>query len=179
MWNRVRPGAQTIESVDMSRHLIELESVMQLLVDEHRRMLAHVEAQQNAMRSMHLQAMEDATHRQESSRLRIVALDTRRRLLVQQISKLGRSAGELTLSQIAAASPQNGAKLQALRDELKELMGKIGERTHVAGRLASAVLGHLNTALRLVAGAVGESGVYTRSGVPRVSNRIGVIEAFG
>jgi hypothetical protein len=163
----------------MSRQLIELESVLQLLVDEHRRMLAHVDAQQNAMKQMKLEAMEDATHRQESSRMRIAALDNRRRLLVQQISKLARATNELTLSQIAAASPQNGAKLLALRQELRSLTQKIGERTHVAGRLASAILGHLNTAMRLFAGAVGQAGVYTKTGVPRVSNRIGVMEAVG
>jgi hypothetical protein len=163
----------------MSRHLIELESVMQLLVDEHKRMLAHVEAQQNAMKLLKLDAMEDAMHRQESSRLRMAALETRRRLLVQQISKLARATSELTLSQIAASAPQNGAKLLALRDELKQLINRITDRTHVAGRLASAVLGHLNTAMRLFAGAVGQSGVYTKAGVPRVSNRIGVMEAVG
>jgi hypothetical protein len=163
----------------MSRHLIELESVMQLLVDEHKRMLAHLEAQQNAMKLLKLDAMEDAMHRQESSRLRIASLDGRRRVLVQQIGKLARAGGELTLSQIASSAPQNSAKLLALRDELKQLMKRIADRTHVAGRLASAVLGHLNTAMRLFAGAVGQSGVYTKSGVPKVSNRIGVMEAVG
>jgi flagellar biosynthesis/type III secretory pathway chaperone len=163
----------------MSRHVIELESVLQLLTDEHRRMLGHVEAQQNAMKLLKLDAMEDAMHRQESSRLRIAALENRRRLLVQQISKLARAAGELTLTQIAAASSTNGAKLLALGDELRQLMRQISDRTHVAGRLASAVLGHLNTALRLFAGAVGQAGVYTKAGVPKVANRIGVMEAVG
>lgn len=163
----------------MSRQLIELESVMQLLVDEHKRMLTHVQAQQNAMKLLNLDAMEDATHRQESSRLRIASLESRRRGLVQQLGKLIRATGEVTLSQIATASPQNGTRLLGLRDELKELMKSIAERTHVAARLASAVLGHLNTAMRLFAGAVGQSGVYTKSGVPRVSNRIGVMEAVG
>jgi hypothetical protein len=41
------------------------------------------------------------------------------------------------------------------------------------------VLGHLNTAMRLFAGAVGQSGTYTKNGVPRVSARIGVMEAVG
>jgi hypothetical protein len=58
-------------------------------------------------------------------------------------------------------------------------MRQISDRTHVAGRLASAVLGHLNTALRLFAGAVGQAGVYTKAGVPKVANRIGVMEAVG
>ena len=45
--------------------------------------------------------------------------------------------------------------------------------------LAGAVLGHLNTVVRLIAGAVERAGIYTKSGVPQVSNRIGVMEAVG
>jgi hypothetical protein len=45
--------------------------------------------------------------------------------------------------------------------------------------LAGAVLGHLNTVVRLIAGAVEQAGVYTKQGVPQVSARIGVIEAVG
>jgi hypothetical protein len=83
----------------------------------------------------------------------------------------------VTLAQIAAGAGQNGPKLLALRDELKSLVKQAADRSHVAGRLASAVLGHLNTAMRLFAGAVGQTGVYTKHGVPRVSTRIGVMEA--
>ena len=85
----------------------------------------------------------------------------------------------MTLAQIAAAHPQAGPKLLGQRDELKKLIKQISDRTHVAGRLASAVLGHLNTAMRLFAGAVGQSGTYTKHGTPKVAARIGVMEAVG
>ena len=49
----------------------------------------------------------------------------------------------------------------------------------MAGRLASAVLGHLNTVVRLLAGAVEKAGLYTKQGIPQVSARIGVMEAVG
>lgn len=163
----------------MSRQIIELENILQLLVDEHRRLLAQVQAQQDAMKQMQLDAMTDATHRQESSRLRIANLEARRQLLAQQIGKLMRINGNVTLARIAAAHPNNGPKLLALRTELKALISDLATRTHVAGRLAAAVLGHLNTAMRLFAGAVGQSGVYTKNGVPRVTSRIGVMEAVG
>lgn len=153
--------------------------MMQLLIEEHRRLLTHIDAQQNAMKKLQLEVMEDAGHRQEASRLRITGLDDRRKFLVQQIAKLARVQGTMTLAQIAAANPQIGTKLIALRDELKSLVRQISERTHIAGRLASAVLGHLNTAMRLFAGAVGQAGVYTKHGTPRVSSRIGVMEAVG
>lgn len=163
----------------MSRQVIELESVLQMLVEEHRRMLVLITTQQASMKTMQLDAMQDATHRQESSRMRIATLDNRRRLLAQQLAKLAKFNGELTLAQIAQVFPQNGPKLLKLRDELKGLIRQIAERTHVAGRVAAAVLGHLNTAMRLFAGAVGQTGVYTKHGTPRVAGRIGVMDAVG
>ena len=163
----------------MSRQVTELEGVLQLMIDEHRRMLATVIAQQAAMKTLKLDAMQDAMHRQESSRLRIANLDMRRRLLAQQIAKLSRVNGEMSLAQVATVYPQSGPKLLKLRDDLKALIKQIADRTHVAGRVAAAVLGHLNTAMRLFAGAVGQSGVYTKHGTPRVANRIGVMDAVG
>ncbi|HWP41349.1 MAG TPA: flagellar export chaperone FlgN [Tepidisphaeraceae bacterium] len=165
----------------MSHQLIEqLEGVLQLLIDEHRRMLVHVESQQAAMRELKAQAVEDAMHRQEASRLRIASLESRRRALVQQIARLHRlDPQQTTVAQIAALSAQDGRRLLALRDELKVLIRQIADRTHIAGRLASAVLGHLNTAMRLFADAVGQAGTYTKHGVPRVAGRIGMMEAVG
>jgi hypothetical protein len=164
----------------MSRQIAELENILTLLIEEHRRMLAQIQSQQNAMRLFQLDAMQDSVHRQESSRLRIASLDHRRQLLVQQIAKLARLNGtNVTIAQLANLFPQEGARLLGLRDELKSLARQIADRAHVAGRLASAVLGHLNTAMRLFAGAVGQAGTYTKNGVPRVVNRIGVMEAVG
>jgi len=164
----------------MSRQVTDLETVLQMLIDEHKRLLAHVQIQQAAMGKMELDKMEDASHRAEACRMRIATLDTRRRLLVAQIAKLSRvDPASLTIPQIAAAFPQNGPRLIQLRNELKTLMQQLADRTYVAGRLAAAVLGHLNTAMRLFAGAVGQAGTYTKNGVPRVANRIGVMEAVG
>jgi hypothetical protein len=163
----------------MSRQLAELENVLQLLIDEHQRLLSHVTTQQAAMKQFDVGQMQEAANRQESSRLRIATLENRRRMLVQQLTKLVRLSGEPNLAQLAAAFPQGGARLLELRDGLKPLMKQIADQTHVGGRLASAVLGHLNTAMRLFAGAVGQAGVYTKHGVPKVTARIGVMEAVG
>jgi len=163
----------------MSRQLIELENVLEHLIGEHRRMLGLMDAQQKAMKAMALDEMEASAHRQESSRLRIATLENRRRMLVQQLARLSRLNGNVTLQQVAEAFPQNGPKLLKLRDELKGLMKQIADHTHIAGKVAAAVLGHLNTAVRLFAGAVGQSGTYTKNGIPKVSERIGVMEAVG
>jgi hypothetical protein len=79
----------------------------------------------------------------------------------------------------APLHPPHRVTLLALRDEIKTLAGQIAGRTHVAARLSSAVLGHLNTVVRLLAGAVEKAGLYTKHGVPSVSSRIGVMEAVG
>jgi hypothetical protein len=80
---------------------------------------------------------------------------------------------------LAAVFPQRREPLFALRDALRDVMEKIQTKATIASRLAGAVLGHLNTAVRLLAGAVEHAGIYTKNGTPRVAARIGAIEAVG
>lgn len=163
----------------MSRLLPELESVLRALADEHRRLLASVEAQQAAMKAFDLKAMDDARNQQEASRLRVATLEAKRRLVVTHIAKGLKLDGKVTLTRLAELHPPRRDALLALRDEIKQVAETIATRTHVAGRLAGAVLGHLNTVVRLLAGAVEKAGLYTKHGVPSVSSRIGMMEAVG
>jgi len=98
---------------------------------------------------------------------------------VLQITQQHKLSGEVTIQRLAQLFPQRGEALLKLRDELKRTILNIQAKTHIAGRLAGAVLGHLNVVVRLIAGAVERAGIYTKSGVPQVSNRIGVMEAVG
>lgn len=164
----------------MSRFAPELEAVLQSLVAEHRKLLGYVEAQQAAMKKFDLPGMDAARNQQEACRLRVGTLENKRRLVVANMAKLLKvDPASLKLSQIADLHPARRAELLKLRSELKELATKITHRTHVAGRLAGAVLGHLNTVVRLLAGAVEKAGLYTKNGIPQVSSRIGVMEAVG
>ena len=163
----------------MSRLLPELESVLRALADEHRRLLACVEAQQVAMKAFDLKGMDDARNQQEASRLRVAALETKRRTIVLHIARGLKLDARLTLTHLADLHPQRRDALLTLRDEIRGLAQAIAARTHIAGRLSSAVLGHLNTVVRLLAGAVEKAGLYTKHGVPSVSSRIGVMEAVG
>ena len=166
--------------MSMSRLLPELESVLHSLVAEHRRLLAHVELQQAAMKAFDLKALDESRNQQEASRLRVAALENKRRAIVALIGKTLRVDGQgLTITRLAELQPARREALFKLRDELKGVAAQISARTHVAGRLAGAVLGHLNTVVRLLAGAVEKTGVYTKQGVPRVASRIGVMEAVG
>jgi len=163
----------------MSRQLAELEHVLGMMVAEHRKLLEQVDAQHLAMRTMQAEQMQNITALQESTRLRIATLDVKRRTLATQIGKLIRLPGEPTLAQLSQAFPARAIPLRHLRDELRALVMAIQSRTTVGARLAGAVLGHLNTAVRLIAGAVQQAGVYTKNGTPRVAARIGAIEAIG
>lgn len=163
----------------MSRAVADLESVLAQMIVEHRKLLKLVEAQQAAMRHFKLETMEEITLQQEKMRLRLGQLDNQRRQIVHQIARQNNITGELTISRLAELYPPRRHALIKLKDDLRGTIQQIQTRTHVAGRLAGAVLGHLNTVVRLVAGAVERAGVYTKTGAPQMSARIGVMEAVG
>ena len=163
----------------MSRQLAELETVLIQLIAEHEKLLRQLDTQQAAMKKLDVRAIEEAADQQETTRLRLAALETRRRAIVAQLAISLRIVGPATMIAIADAAPQARGRLLELRNRLKAVMAQIASRAHVVSRLAGAVLGHLNTMVRLVAGAVEQAGLYTKHGVPQVSARIGVMEAVG
>ena len=163
----------------MSRQVLDLEGVLQQLIDEHRKLLGQVERQYDAVRFYKPKEMQDIASLQDATRLRVLKLEGQRRLLTLQLAKLYKVEGELTISKLMQMFPARSANLHKLRNELRALMQQIKTKTHIAGRVATSVLGHLNTIVRLLAGAVERAGVYTKHGVPRVSARIGAMEAVG
>jgi hypothetical protein len=161
------------------RLILDFEAVLQQLIVENQKMLKHVEAQQAAMKVLNLKAMDAATQLQEASRLRIHALEVKRRGLVQQMAKILRLQGEPKIGQLAEIFPHRKPALLKLRKDLKDLLEKLSARNNIAGRVAGAVLGHLNSAVRLFTGVVEHAGLYTRKGVPQSVPRIGMMEAVG
>ena len=71
----------------MSRQVSELETLLQQLIDEHVKLLAHTEKQQGAMKAFDLKAMDDVVRLQEASRMRIATLETKRRILKQAVDE--------------------------------------------------------------------------------------------
>ena len=165
----------------MSRQVLELESLLQELIAENQRLLKHLQSQQAAMRAMDAVAMDAAARQQDASRMRLLALEARRRNTVNQIlQQNGKRLGlNVTIAEIAGWYPARSAELLKLRNQLKDVVQQVQTRAQVAGRVAGSLLGHLNTVVRLIAGAVEKAGVYTKQGVPKVSSRIGVMEAVG
>lgn len=163
----------------MTPQLSELENLMRQLIAEHRRLLVHVESHEAAVKSLDLRVMEEAGRQQEGCRLRIVGIEQRRRLLVQQMTRGMNMQGEMTLRKLAGVYPARAEALLELRQELKDVVEQIAVRSHISGKVAAAVLGHMNTVVRLVSGVVERAGLYTKRGTPRVSSRIGVMDAVG
>ena len=163
----------------MSRLVFELETLLQQLIDEHQKLLVHVDKHHLAMRAFDLKTMDDCARLQEAARNRIISMESKRRALIVTIARAHRMSQMPTLPDIATMYPPSAAKLLKLRQELKAIIQTVQKRTNIAGRVASAVAGHLNTVVRLLAGAVEKAGLYTKQGVPQVSNRIGVMEAVG
>ena len=163
----------------MSLQLNELEAVLRQMLQEHQKLLKHVEAHADAMRHLDLKAMDDSARQQEALRLRIMGLENKRRAIVLGLARLNKADHFLSVSQVAKLYPQRQAALLKLRDELMALISQIGNRLYVAGKLAGALLGHMNTVVRIVAAAVEGAGLYTKSGVPKVAARIGAMNALG
>jgi hypothetical protein len=159
--------------------IVDLEIILAEMLVEHHKLIKHLDSQQLAMQGLHLKEMEAARAQQEASRSRILSLENRRRLQVQQIARINQLQTEPKIPQLAAMYPQRKAQLMKLQADLKSVMQQIADKSFIGSKLASSVLGHLNTAMRILAGAVGGGGVYTQRGVPKMARRIGVMEAVG
>lgn len=162
-----------------ARLVLDLETVLQQMADEYRKLLKHVEAQHAAMKALDGARIDEMTHLQEAARLRLATMEHKRRTLVLQIARLLRLTGEPKIPALAEHFPQRKAALLSARDGLQAAIKDVAAKNHIAGRLAGAVLGHLNTAIRLFAGVVDTGGLYTKQGMPRVAGRIGRMEAVG
>lgn len=161
----------------------ELERLLGLLVTEQRKLHALLVQQRQAMTKLDHRGIERLVSEQEQVRSRIASAETRRRSVTVQVARDLRMnvQGEPSISQLMAATPEplRRARLQVVRDELRQTLQLLAEESHVTGRLAGAVLGHLNTALRVLQSAMRDAGTYTRSGAPRMGGRLGAVEAVG
>jgi hypothetical protein len=164
----------------LPRPLSDLESLLRLLIAEHQKLLGLLEEQQAAIRGLQIKRMEELAEAQEACRQRIESLEHRRRLLVGQLGTAAGLGEQASIASLAEAYPAARGSLLALRGQLRDLATRISGRAQLAGRVAGAVLGHLNTVVRLVAGD--GVGLYTRQGVPRLAPRgvrVGIMEAMG
>jgi hypothetical protein len=159
--------------------LTDLEAVLRQMLEDYRKMNVYVRAHQEALKTMNLKSMDESARNQELVRARVARLEGRRRALSQQIAAQYRLTGNVKLSELAEMFPAHRVGLLQLRKELGGVVREIEAGNKVSSRIAGAVLGHLNTAVRILAGAIERAGIYTSAGVPRMASRIGVMDAVG
>jgi hypothetical protein len=155
----------------------DLLSVLNLLIAEHEKLLNLFDLQRDAMKALDALKMDELTGAQESIRINITNLENRRRMLVKEIAVALKIKAEPTLLAIAAACEPHRPQILTLRQKLRNLAAAVSQRAKVAGKVANSVLGHLNTAVRMISGVTEKAGLYNRYGSPQVSRRIGLMEA--
>lgn len=163
----------------MSPMITELEKALAAQVAEHRVLFAAVTRHLDAMRLFDLNAINVAADVVEQSRARVMGLESRRRGLMAQVTRTHKLPAETTLSELADAVPAHRASLMKLREQLRGLTAEIAAKSSVSNRVAASMMGHLNTVVRLIAGAVRQAAVYTKQGNHSVASRVGVMEAIG
>lgn len=163
----------------MSPTIAELEKALTSQVAEHRVLFAAVTRHLDAMRSFDLPSINTAADEVEASRSRVVILEKRRLTVMAQVIRTHKFAANVTLAEIADAVPAHKVSLMKLREQLRGLTSEIAAKTSVSAKVAAAMMGHLNTVVRLVAGAVKTASAYTKQGQRAIAARVGVIEAVG
>lgn len=158
--------------------LAVLEIVLRQLVNEHRALLAAVEAHEAALRSCSLERIEKSTREQDITRQKIAATETRRRQLTHQLSRQHKLLTPPTLTKLAELYPARKAALTALRTDLLDVAARIRTKSSLVARIAQSVLGHVNATLRLVAQAATGPAPYTKRGDAALpAMRMGVLNA--
>ena len=162
-----------------NRLIAELEELLVLLTAEHHKLFGQVDAHAAAMKALNLKAMDKTRRQQEACRSRVNNLEGRRRHVVRQLARIHGLPGEPKVPVLAQLYPGRRRSLMAARQGLRDAIREVGHGNRVATGLAKAVLGHLNAAVRAFGRVVERPGTYTREGMPRRADRIGVMEAVG
>jgi hypothetical protein len=152
---------------------------MSQLVVEYTRLTATAERYQLAMRALDTAAMDALQHEQEKLRMRLAQMEIRRRTALNGIARFYKLDHLPTLTEIAGLDAGRSGEIRRFQKELREITGRLQRHTTVSQRLAGALLGHLNSAVKLFAGITQQASTYTRHGGPKITGRIGGLEAVG
>src|SRR4051812_16243158 len=104
----------------IARWILELEGLLGQLLAEHRKMVGYLDAQQTAMKKLDLDALDAARHQQDACRIRVAAIENKRKLVIAQLAKGTRiDANNLTLARLADLHTPRRDALLKLRKDLK------------------------------------------------------------
>ena len=128
------------------------------------------------MAALELARVLELTREHAARRDELVRLERRRRAMLRRLA--GPGGEEPTLAQLADRHPPRAKVLRRLREELVRATDDVGRRGKLAAGVAGGVLGHVNTALRLLGEAAGRDGRYTAHGTAAVGRGRSVVEAL-
>jgi FlgN protein len=157
----------------------ELEQTLEQLIIAHTDLAQTLSIHTKAMSAMNLPEMERMASVCQRQRQNLAVLENRRMQLMQPLVRHLQLPAKATLRELAEAVPARKAQLLALRERLAHAVQSVHTSGVVASRISGAVVGHLNTALRLLSIAVKQGGTYNRSGNSPSPGRLGLVEAVG
>src|SRR2546423_15118323 len=102
----------------MQKEVAQLQVILQQLIAEHDKLLNHLASQQLAMKKMDLNAIDKLTGLQDATRMRIAALDSKRKTLVTHLALNLKFKGGPTQIRLAKSIPQHKKNLLALHMKL-------------------------------------------------------------
>lgn len=155
----------------------QLELVLRQLVNEHRALLAALDAHEAALRSCVIDRIERAARDQDAVRQRLAAIESRRRTVIHQLARQHRTLKPMTIATLGELYPDRQATLNAIRADLADVSAAVQRKSSLIGRVAQTVMGHVSATLKLVATAATGPATYTRSGETAMPMRIGVLNA--
>lgn len=155
----------------------QLELVLRQLVNEHRALLASLDAHERAIRACAIDQIERAARDQDAQRLKIAGVESRRRQLVHQVARQQRTLKPVTLVALCEFYPDRAKAIGEIRAELIDVAQRVQRQTTLISRVAAGVLGHVNATLRVIAQAATGPATYTSRGEQSMPLRIGVLNA--
>jgi len=148
----------------MSNWIAELEQLLRELLQAHHHWLESMSDYERVLRAFDAAEIERATKTQQQQLGVIQQLEKRRQFVLAQLGRQHRTAKSPTLEQLAQNYPQRKLILLQMRQELRDVLGKVQDRNASANRVTTSALGNLNTALRVIASKTGNAATYDRHG---------------
>lgn len=142
------------------RQQIAVYKELGLLLDEHR----------DALEAMKLEPILAVNKKQADLRNRLGKLEQHRKAIFTKL-------GGKTLTELANRHGAGGATILKLRTELQRITDQVGQQSRLTSKIAAGMLGHLNTAVRVLTEAAGQTGLYDKHGSPKLRRRMSLYMA--
>ncbi|MEM8872731.1 MAG: flagellar protein FlgN [Planctomycetota bacterium] len=150
--------------------LADLECVLRQQIAVYRELGTLLTEHRVALEAMDLQPILAVNKKQSDLRNRLGKLEQHRKAIFAKL-------GATTLSELAARNGAAGLTVLKLRRELQRISAELGHQSKLTRKVASGMLGHLNTAVRVLTEAAGETGMYDKDGSPTRRRRMSLYMA--